>query len=108
MIRRLHWVLLDVYTAARKYRDGADDVPKWFEPILGICANVEYLCEAEGVELHADDPELHVLFRLWPELGYESLTYPVGGAHEFHGTQVLWNNPRRWELLRWLIEATKL
>lgn len=59
---------------------------------------------------------LESLFPKWPKCHFyvstnrHSYSFPVGGIHEFtddvdNGT--MWTNPKRLELLDWLIEETK-
>jgi len=102
MKAKLHAALLELRSRVRRYAE------KGYSSTLrtdsGICGNLrimtgrwdEYnLCEK--------------LCDKWPGRSSETC-YPVGGYDEFceeelNGT--MWNNPRRLELLDWLIEETK-
>ena len=73
---------------------------------VGICVNV-----AKTVSWCAAD-QLKPLLAKWPHVytdegGYAWGEYPVGGYTEYTIGKIdgtLWDNPRRWQLLDWLIE----
>lgn len=76
--------------ALRKIRNGDRCVS------VGICRNVEA------------DTDLLALMRKWP-LAEGETSFPVGGAVEYRNERIagtLWDNPRRLQLLDWLIEQT--
>lgn len=75
----------------------------------GICAHVWVLVD----EKYAEECEdyLEFLISEWPGThfksnGWRDLAYPVDGSDEFYKnihTPEMWKNPRRRELLSWLI-----
>lgn len=79
----------------------------------GICSHVWRIVEhAETWDRASDcDDLLELCFLEWPDIHHEedgsrNMVYPVGGKDEFNDeifTPELWKNPRRRELLRWLI-----
>ena len=75
----------------------------------GICYNVSRLTRPLVETNYHLLKVLDSLIHKWPKKD-SSLAYPVGGIKEFfwelkNGT--LWNNPRRIELLNWLIMRLK-
>lgn len=90
-----------ILEALRKIRD---EGPK--DRGAGICANVlvHTACVETPYSIHAVDYRLQAMFAEWPSFVTE--LHPVDGGREYtwgryNGT--LWNNPRRHELLHWLI-----
>lgn len=82
-----------------------------FDPGLGICYNAaEYIeCRWEEEYWQSIDNAgmlLEELIERWPNRDPSSSVYPVGGEDEYETGrrfQGLWTNPRRIELLNWLI-----
>lgn len=91
--------------------------PSWFNPHAGICCGVADLVfewEEEGKTTYEEsdyaDALLCNLMHDWPEHHRGASCYPVGDKNEYLRESELgtiWDNPRRIELLHWLIEETK-
>lgn len=70
---------------------------------IGICANVHAYFGKHGDE----SIYLKNIMRQWEGKATFTCMYPVGGPEEYDReslSQTLWLNPRRLELLDWLIE----
>lgn len=97
-VAELHAVLKKV----KRHAEEGDD-SGMFNKGTGICSNVHaYVLCHEARTLFVD------IMRKWPNR-YEDEAYPVGGGAEFavnNKHRKLWENPRRMELLNWLIEVT--
>lgn len=93
---------------------------------MGICGNVEEIVEMSVLPASmvktlptkernlvvvdvnsATYEELEHMIRQWPALNESfDVSYPVGGEDEYEAeveAETLWQNPRRLELLNWLI-----
>jgi hypothetical protein len=67
---------------------------------VGICKNVEIIT---GYRQSIN----FLVFDRWPERKRCSFMFPVEGHDSYYADKQanrLWENPRRWELLNWLIE----
>lgn len=93
-----------------------------YPPRGGICCAVhdELLARCGAWTAKLADEMLEALFKKWPAVykgdGAHSrkkpdrMEFPVGGLVEYQhnsAEKTLWENPRRIELLNWLIEQTK-
>lgn len=106
----LNHVLVEV-DAARFSR------PSWFNTDAGICCVADELIFEWVVQgrITCDQGDdacelLDNLIHNWPERNTVFSCYPVGGLNEYEiesGRGTIWDNPRRIELLQWLIEETK-
>lgn len=80
----------------------------WFLPHVGICCNVmDFLGNTGELDDDEDFDEADSLLQhtieKWPDAHGEASCYPVGGIDEYENKENLWRNPRRIELLDWLI-----
>lgn len=87
------------------------DDPVWRLTVngrIGICGNVRdamYGVHSTFADYGPLYDELANLFERWP-WSSGCPTYPVGGHEEYSGNRNRWANPRRVELLDWLIAET--
>ena len=85
----------------------------------GICANLIWRIDNKKRFVELNDPSIinkwiNTQFKAWPEChvkenGYKDIGFPVGGWDEYAAevhSETLWENPRRLELLDFLIEQT--
>lgn len=107
----LHIALLVVKEAAKCYDPiFCPAVPlgrTTFRSYAGICFNVELALQF--TEVGQFKQRLSDLMEGWPDR-FDSYAYPVDGYDEYDAGKTageLWDNPRRWALLDWLIERTK-
>lgn len=78
---------------------------------VGICNNVRSLLSkvseySEDVDVYGASRLLDELVERWPR-SCGSPHFPVGGEREYLKKDQLWRNPRRVELLHWMIMETK-
>lgn len=74
-----------------------------FRPYAGICFHMSLLAGNDAREF------IQNLMHQWPARDLDCEAYPVGGYSEYDAgknSSRLWDNPRRWELLDWLILET--
>lgn len=101
--KQLHEALLQVKAAAE-----SSEPPAWFDRNNGICYAVNHALESAGAPLVG--PLFADIAGRWPGRASFSFAFPVGGYAEYKWEQLVgtpWQNPRRWELLNWLIEQTR-
>lgn len=96
--------LHDVLPELRKGKDNG-----CFYACNGICSNVDdYLFAVyDGEVCGIACVRLPDIIARWPDMGAFNCIYPVGGHAEFEEERwsgAVWKNPRRIELLEWLIE----
>lgn len=89
--------------------------PEYNQPMInssGICGHVWNIVDATYQDYTGEcDDYLEFLISEWPGThfksnGWRDLAYPVDGSDEFYEnihTPEMWKNPRRRELLSWLI-----
>ena len=81
-----------------------------YHPRYGICCNAQdYIRDLTETELEYDKAcrALNGYMKQWPE-ACDAESYPVGGWQEYNKgleSRTLWQNPRRIELLNWLIKT---
>lgn len=70
----------------------------------GICAHIDsYLAEHSSRLVQVEASRLrHNLMETWPDSCGDS-AFPVEGYAEYHSCHDKWQNPRRWQLLNWMI-----
>lgn len=110
----LQEMLIAIRNAANACLYDPEQAPAWFRRSRGICGNlvaVAWHCGVPSTALAQYDATVSDLMGYWPGLSEEgSYAYPVGGKDEFRdgiANGTLWSNPRRLELLDYLIEVTK-
>lgn len=96
-----------IHDAAVRLRDEGP-----WQSAFGICTNVVnfsgYSYSNSDIQIRS---ELSSIFLKWPDIHTSgNPEYPVGGEDEYYAelsNNTVWNNTRRIELLKWLIEETK-
>lgn len=79
----------------------------WCSPRRGICGNVYGYMQFHGAVSTLEYMRLlEDTAASWPEAHHGARAYPVGGVKEYQAGEnahMLWLNPKRVELLEWLI-----
>ena len=77
-------------------------------PRNGICTNIHmFLEQAEFLERRLPTIEFKASVKAWPKAVGDEEDYPVGGADEYIAEKriaTVWQNPRRLELLDFIID----
>jgi len=104
--RRLNQALKQIFCKAMLWRSGA------FTPDFvtghGICGNV--IMQMGNAYSKKTTKHIQKLRAAWPLNETGGCYYPVGGYYEYMADQsnrTMWQNPRRIQLLQWMIEQTE-
>jgi len=105
--RRLNQALKQVFCKAMLHRSDSAFLQD-FARQQGICANV--ILEMGNSYSKKTTKRIHKLMAAWPLNETGGYYYPVGGIEQYRVEEkegILWHNPRRVQLLQWMIEQTE-